>query len=115
MERIMKIDCNGKIDILESNTDDIRTIVKKDLSSIFEIVRPRGLNKDFFMLVDENGYEKNSAINIIGCELYQTYIHGVPILGPIYIVRNKYNELSGLSNEDIRFFLSELKDKIKHV
>ena len=37
------------------------------------------------MLVDEDGYANQQRVNLVGCWLYQTDIHGCPILGNIII------------------------------
>ena len=53
----------------------------------FETVRPAGLKPPYLMVVNENGLLDQLPKNEIGCYLYQTRIHGYPIVGDIVIMQ----------------------------
>lgn len=106
---IFKIDTNGKINDIEIKDKSIADIVREDLGCGFDIVYPRGLGSGYSMLVDASGILKSLDINLVGSHLYQTHEHGVPIVGPIYILRNIDGNFVGLSEKKILIFQKRFK------
>jgi len=80
----------------------------------FEIVRPRGLKHQFVMIVDESGLLKELPINLVGSVLYETHIHGQPIVGDIIIMREIHNydgaDLASLEAADVSELIEFLND-----
>lgn len=60
------------------------------------------------MLVDEDGYGHEQEVNIVGSWLYQTDIHGCPILGDI-IIAGETDVGDGLD------FIGLTDDQFKHL
>lgn len=71
----------------EDFTSPLYESVGKVVDGYIEIVSPRGLPSPFCMIVNEEGIIKGLPMNIVGSFLYQTYIHGSPILGNIVIMK----------------------------
>lgn len=74
-----------------------------------EIVHPRMLKAPYCMIIDDEGLLKKYPINPIGCVLYQTWLHGSPIVGNIVIMKEDYvggsRDIIGLTDEEV----SEIK------
>ena len=101
---ILKIDTNDNAYTLEIGNNLIDEAIRNDLGCSFEIVHPKGLSHSYNMLVDGEGVLKGLDINNVGSYLYGTHEHGVPIVGPIYIVRSIEGEFFGLSEKDVLDF-----------
>lgn len=106
---VLKIDTSGKINKIEINVNSIAEIVRTDLGCGFEIVCPRGLGSGYFMLVDARGVLKDLDTNVVGSYLYGTHEHGIPIVGPIYILRNIDGNFVGLSEKKLLDFQERFK------
>lgn len=57
------------------------------VGGMFEVARPRGLNSPFVMIVNESGLLLDLPLNPVGCIFYETFSHGVPIVGDIVIMK----------------------------
>ena len=57
------------------------------VGGLFEQVHPAGLKPPFVMIVNEDGLRLRLPKNEIGCYLYQTRIHGHPIVGDAVIMK----------------------------
>lgn len=66
-----------------------------------EIVRPRGLQRPYVMIVNEEFLLLDLPRNEIGCYLYQTYDHGHPICGNFLILKEQGEDLVGLMDTEI--------------
>lgn len=66
-----------------------------------EIVRPRGLQRPYVMLVNEEFLLLGLPLNEIGSYLYQTHLHGQPICGNFLIMREEGENLAGLTDSEI--------------
>lgn len=66
------------------------------------------------MLIDEEGYIHEQDPNIVGCWLYQTDIHGNPILGNIIIAGETDDgdglDFIGLTDDQFKHLLPQLKE-----
>ncbi len=66
------------------------------------------------MLVDEDGFRHMLPINLIGSWLYESDLHGSPIVGNVLIIGEYLKpgiglEFSGLSNENFHHLYEEFK------
>lgn len=73
-----------------------------------EHVLPRGLPKPYCMIVNEEGLLLKLPQNRLGSYLYQTHIHGCPVVGNIVIMQDVFRD-GGL---DIDGIPSEKADAI---
>ncbi|MDR1902550.1 MAG: DUF3846 domain-containing protein [Treponema sp.] len=87
----------GKISVTDYSFEDFRQHLN---GGYIEIVRPRRLDEKFCMLIDEDGLSRDLPMNTLGSYLYQTDIHGHPIVGDIFIVRLNGPELEGLTEKE---------------
>lgn len=101
------------LDMVPPYDESIRT----SIDGYMEIVHPRGLERPYCMVVDEEGLIKDKEINLVGCVLYETYKHGSPISGDILILREFFNDfgwdLEGLNDNDINLLLPQFKNIVK--
>lgn len=100
----IKIDTKNKVSLVSFDAP-----LYKGLNAAFdglvEHVRPRRLPSPYCMMVDEEGLLKELPLNVMGCFLYQTDLHGHPIASDIYILRDASKEIAGLTQEDVAFLL----------
>lgn len=86
--------------------------VGKVVGGYIEIVHPKGLPKPYIMIVNEEGLLRDLPLNKTGCFLYQSYIHGFPIVGDIVIMKIGDTldspDVVGLSDSDIQGLMPEL-------
>lgn len=84
------------------------------VDGFIEIVNPRGLPAPYCMLVNEEGLLIDLAFNAVGSFLYQTHIHGSPILGNIVIMKHGITQdgpdIVGLNNEAISFLTQYIRN-----
>lgn len=63
-------------------------------------------DKQFCMISNEDGLRKGLPLNLVGSHLYQTYIHGIPIVGNIVIMKLGFTpegpDIVGLDEQDIQ-------------
>lgn len=63
----------------------------EDIRNVFdgypEIVYPEGLSRPYCMAVDDEGLLKHLPLNKFGSYIYQSYMHGSPIVGDVVIVK----------------------------
>ena len=62
------------------------------LGGWIETVRPRGLDRPYMMLVNEEGLLRDLPFNVVGSFFYQTHIHGQPIVGNIILMKDGYRD-----------------------
>ena len=62
------------------------------LGGWIETVRPRGLDRPYMMLVNEEGLLHDLPLNMVGSFFYQTHIHGQPIVGNIILMKDGYRD-----------------------
>lgn len=78
-----------------------------------ELVNPRGLQQPYCMIVNEEGLIANLDFNTVGSFLYQTYIHGSPILGNIVLMKHGFTDdgpdIVGLDDEDLSYLSKYIK------
>ena len=64
-------------------------VIQEAVGGHYELVRPRGLQEPYCMMVNEEGRLLGLPLNLLGCYLYGTLIHGAPIAGDIMILRRR--------------------------
>lgn len=92
--KIIKITTDNKIIVCEKEGNYARKELEQLLDCEYvENVMPKRLYKELqvpkieaLMLVDEDGHLHQRKMNLVGSWLYETDIHGVPIVGDILIV-----------------------------
>lgn len=81
-------------------------IIREAVGGWYEHVLPRRLPQPYCMMVNEEGLLHNLPINTLGSYLYQTYVHGSPIVGNIIILKEGYyqgeRDVVGLTEEEAR-------------
>ena len=73
---------------------------KQFKSGYAESVKPRGLDRKYFMVVDDEGLLNGSEFNMVGSHLYGTETHGSPIVGDIFICSDTGGDFGSLSERD---------------
>lgn len=78
----------------------------------FEIVHPKNLEAPYCMMVNEEGLLKRLPLNNIASCLYNTQIHGQPIVGAAVIMKDGYvdgePDIVGLDDDDIKAIAAKL-------
>lgn len=94
MKYAVKLNVNGTADIIEVPDQRNWTWYPQQIGcEYFENVYPRGLEKPFMMIVDEQGLLKEKpVINFYASWLYETHKHGSPIVGDVLIMKQIMNE-----------------------
>lgn len=81
-------------------------VIREAVGGWYEHVLPRRLPQPYCMMVNEEGLLQNLPINTLGSYLYQTYVHGSPIVGNIIILKEGYyqgeRDVVGLTEEEAR-------------
>lgn len=71
-----------------------------------EVVHPRGLDRPYCFVCNEEGILMDLAMNIIGSLWYGTLEHGHPIVGDIVVLKQGMTDdgpdIVGLEEDDIR-------------
>ena len=62
-------------------------VIREAVGGYYELVRPRGLQEPYCMMVNEEGLLLGLPLNPLGCYLYGTMVHGAPIVGNIMILK----------------------------
>ena len=82
------------------------------LGGWIETVRPRGLDRPYMMLVNEEGLLHDLPFNVVGSFLYQTHIHGSPIAGNIILMKEDYRngerDIVGLEEDEAEKLLDKV-------
>lgn len=87
--------------------------VGETVGGYIEHVNPIGLNKNYCMIVNEEGRIHGLPINYYGSLLYGTPFHGEPIVGTIVIMKDGWvdgePDIVGLDEDEIQTFYTEIK------
>lgn len=76
---------------------------------LYSLLKKAGLPDNYCILVDEEGLLKNLDLNDIGCFLYETDKHGYPIVGPLLIVKETYEDFVAMNEEEYESILAIIK------
>lgn len=80
-----------------------------------EHVLPRGLERPYCLICNEEGRLKGLPVNPIASWLYGMQEHGQPIVGTIVLMKDEARDIVGLSSEDMDklvVMLSKLKCRL---
>lgn len=88
--KTVKVTADNVVSIIDVDFDDFRDI-QRAVGGHFEPVHTARMAKvfrpDIIMLVDEDGLMKGLPVNMLGCTLYGTAVHGNPIVGDLIFAR----------------------------
>lgn len=103
--KAIKVDTSCNVSIVELKAPLYQSLDEL-LGGWPEHVRPKGLKHPFCMMVDDCGLLKELPFNPVGSFLYETDKHGQPIVGDIYIMKERIfgggeYEVIGLEDKDI--------------
>lgn len=115
MKKIVKVETNGNVTVLDAPEDlSCKWCAEQIGCEWVEVVHPRRLAPQYIMIMDEEGLYKHPVLNIAGSWLYQTDIHGQPIVGNILIIREEIGdegpEFAPMDEEDAEGFVKDLGD-----
>jgi len=102
------IKTNNEVIIGDFTFEQMRNQFK---SGYAEAVKPKKLDRRFFMVIDDEGLLNGSPQNIVGCYLYETEKHGSPIVGDIFICADAGGDFGSLSNGDAQK-LKKIADEV---
>ena len=114
--KIVKVETNGKVTLLDTPEELTCAWCAKQIGCEWvELVRPKRLADGYIMLVDEVGLMKDRpTVNVAGSWLYETDIHGQPIVGDALILREIYGddgpEFAPMDEEVAKEFVKDLGD-----
>jgi hypothetical protein len=78
----------------------------EQVGGFIEVVRPRGLDKPYCFVCNEEGIRMDLPLNIMGSLWYGTLEHGHPIVGNIVVLKQGMtddgHDIVGLEEDDIR-------------
>lgn len=114
----IKIDTENNVSVVELGAS-VYEELDRLLGGWPERVCPRRLPPPYCMLVDESGILKDLPNNMIGSYLYQTDLHGYPIVGDIYIMREEGTKsnihVTGLTDDEVDWLLPSFVNMVKKV
>ena len=100
----IKVTCSGEACIVKGQNTALFDFCEKYIG-FPEFIHPQRLPQPFAIAVDEIGLYKDLPVNPIGSWLYQTDIHGHPIVGDLLILKdimtNDGPDISWLDESDI--------------
>ncbi len=105
--KVIKIDTESTLSVMEIAAP-IGENLRKELDGYIELVHPMGLSRPYCMVVDEEGLLKALPDNPVGYYLYGTHLHGNPIVGNIFILKEVYGDFAGLSDEEAEILSGQL-------
>ena len=88
--------------------------MQKFVGGYIEHVRPVNLKPPYCMIVNEEGRLDGLPVNLLGCFLYGSHVHGNPIVGDILILKDGINEhgeadIVGLDTSEITTLSNEFR------
>lgn len=90
--------------------------VGETVGGYIEVVHPKGLPAPYCMIVNEEGIIQELPVNLMGSILYESHIHGSPIVGNIVImktgIRNGEPDIVGLDGDEVAELVLMLADRI---
>ncbi|MBQ4145437.1 MAG: DUF3846 domain-containing protein [Clostridia bacterium] len=94
------------------NGEPLYQIVRNAIGGYMENVYPKGLPEGYVMIVDEEGKLKGNPINQVGSYLYQSHLHGDPIVGDVIILKlgiyqGEY-DIVGIPDDEANKLMNEL-------
>ncbi len=113
---LLKITTDDKLTRLDVPQGSLFQRMQEELGGYAEIVRPKrlytipNLPDSVCMVVDEEGLIKHKGVNVLGSYLYETDVHGSPIVGDILIADMQMGcdgpELTGLDDVTVDLLIN---------
>lgn len=101
---------------VEEYGEPLYRTVGETVGGYIEIVHPKGLPSPYCMIVNEEGLIRELPVNLMGSILYESHIHGSPVVGNVVIMkdgfRNGERDIVGLDAEDVAKLVPILMDKL---
>lgn len=65
------------------------------------------------LVVDDEGFLRDKDINRLGCFMYETYMHGTPVVGDIIVAIEDLTipDMAGFDDEQLEFIVMWLKSR----
>ena len=110
--------------ILITTDDQILTVkveqpLYKSIGSLvdgfIEIVRPINLPRPFVMVCNEDYCALELPENILGSFMYGSHIHGHPVQGNIVIMKERAEDLEGLTEWEVNQLKDAFEKKLKEL
>ena len=91
---------------VEEYTEPLYKTVGRTVDGWIEVVHPVQLPEPYCMIVNEEGLLRGLPDNLVGCILYGTPHHGIPIVGTIVLMKegtvDGEPDIIGLNEHDIQ-------------
>lgn len=87
----IKVECNGHAERIGTGFHSMHEFCVKNIGpkcDMPEFVHARRLPRPYVMVIDESGLYHNLEVNPVGCKLYQTDLHGCPIVGDVLFLKD---------------------------
>lgn len=88
--------------------------VGEAVGGYIEIVHPKRLASPYCMVINVEGLLRHLPLNLYGCYLYCTDLHGNPIVGNIVILKegwvNGERDFTGLSDDECAAFAEQIEE-----
>lgn len=107
------ITTDNKVEV-QTFEEPLYQTIGKAVGGYIEVVHPKGLPEPFVMIVNEEGLLQQLPTNLIGCLLYATDQHGIPIVGNIVLMKEGWTDegpdIVGLDPEEITSFFEAMRE-----
>ena len=115
--KTVKVTADNVVSIIDVYFDVFRDI-QRAVSGHFETVHTARMAKifspDIIMLVDEDGLMKGLPVNMLGCTLYGTAVHGSPIVGDLVFAKAMGEDITGVDDpEKLKSYLLKIFSGLK--
>jgi len=87
----IKVECSGHAEKINSEFHSMHEFCVKNIGPKCELpqfVHAMRLPRPYVMVVDESGLYHDLGLNPVGCMLYQTDLHGCPIVGDVLFLKD---------------------------
>lgn len=87
----IKVGCDGHAEKISAGLHSMHEFCVKNIGpkcELLEFVHAMRLPSPYVMVIDESGLYHNLELNPVGCWLYQTDIHGCPIVGDVLFLKD---------------------------
>lgn len=115
--KTVKVTPDSEIEAIEIKdaTYSLRNLIK----GCPEHIRPRRLKPPYCFFIDDNGLMKGLEVNPAGSYLYETDIHGHPVVGNIFFMKeikhcNSYS-IVGLSDDEVKEIMQIISNALKEL
>ena len=111
----IKVNClNDEASVVKAENVSFLDFCEAQIGGFPEFVHPARLPRPYAIVVDEIGLYKQLPMNPFGSWLYQTDVHGHPIVGDLMIVKDVMTcsgpDISGLDESDVPYLKKVLAD-----